>query len=82
MPYIAKNRRFDLIEGNQLPDTAGELNYVLTKACLDYLASRQESYQVYNDILGALEGCKQELYRRQVSGYEDKKILENGDVYK
>ena len=31
-------------------------------------------------IIGALECIKMELYRRGVSEYEDKKILENGDI--
>jgi len=33
-----------------------------------------------NDAIGALEGAKLELYRRVISKYEDKKIMENGDV--
>jgi hypothetical protein len=34
-----------------------------------------------NDIIGALEACKLEFYRRLVSHYEDIKIRSNGDVY-
>jgi len=33
------------------------------------------------DVLGALEGAKQEFYRRKVVQYEENKIAENGDVY-
>jgi len=32
-------------------------------------------------VIGALEACKLEFYRRAVVPYEDKKIKENGDVY-
>ncbi len=38
-------------------------------------------YQTYNDILGALEGAKLELYRRQIGPYEETAIKRNGDVY-
>lgn len=37
-------------------------------------------YADYNEVIGMLESCKLEFYRRHVSTYEDKKIKENGDV--
>lgn len=80
MPYITNQQRKDMKAGFQ-PTTPGQLNYNITMMCQQYLASGGESYQAYNDILGALEGCKLELYRRKVAGYEDKKIVENGEVY-
>lgn len=80
MPYIPKERRESL--GKSLaPIKAGELNYLFTKIIVNYLFLNQESYQSYNDILGALEGAKLEVYARKVRPYEDKKIEENGDVY-
>lgn len=63
------------------PETPGELNYAFTQLFHAYLGFTGESYQAYNDILGALEGAKLELYRRRIAHYEDKKIQENGDVY-
>jgi len=80
MPYIKEENKWRLNRGG-LPSTPGELNYVLTEEALSYLRDKGESYQVYNDIIGALEGCKLEMYRRMVAPYEDKKIQENGDVY-
>ncbi len=80
MPYINKNRRKIyriLIDF----DGAGELNYAITKVIQNYMNEKTESYQTYNDIMGALEGAKLELYRRKIAPYEDKKIKENGDVY-
>lgn len=77
MPYILPEHR-DRAEYHQ--ETAGELNYAFTKLILEYLGAKP-SYQKFNDVLGALEGCKLELYRRMVAPYEDKKISENGDVY-
>lgn len=81
MPYIKNERRYDLIHHNMTPLTSGELNYVITEKILRYLHEKGESYQTYNDIIGVLECVKQELYRRKITDYENKKIKENGDVY-
>jgi hypothetical protein len=80
MPYIDKISKEKLNNGFSI-STAGELNYSFTKLAIDYLNTMGECYQTYNDIIGALEGAKLELYRRKVISYEDKKIIENGDVY-
>jgi hypothetical protein len=79
MPYIKQQDREELDEW-EVPKSAGDLNYVIHLEIERYLIEKGESYQTYNDILGALEGAKLELYRRRVSGYEDKKIAENGDI--
>lgn len=80
MPYIKEDRRKELsVDGRAT--TAGELNYAITRWITFYLESKGESYQTYNDIIGALECAKIEMYRRMVAPYEDKKIKENGDVY-
>lgn len=80
MPYIKSDAR-KLMAAGCLPSNAGELNYAFTAVSIAYLEEAGESYQAYNDIIGALEGAKLELYRRKISKYEDKKIKENGDVY-
>ena len=85
MPYIKPDDRArlkrltDVFETTDVR-TAGELNYLITMLSHKYLNQKPESYQAYNDAIGALEGCKLELYRRHVSLYEDIKIKENGDV--
>ena len=79
MPYIKREAQWELL--NRAPETAGELNFLFTIQAKEYIKVKGESYQTYNDIIGALEGCKMELYRRLVAAYEDKKIVENGDVY-
>jgi len=80
MPYIKPDLRTKLA-GYDLPETAGELNYLLTQQLQFYLSKNDLSYRTINDVLGALEGAKLEFYRRVVVPYEDKKIKENGDVY-
>ena len=81
MPYISKVSRKAIDSGQRDPISAGELNYELTRTIIDYLDNKGKSYQTMNDIIGALEGCKQEFYARVVRPYEDEKIKENGDVY-
>ncbi len=80
MPYITKESRRRLEAGLVRADNPGDLNYQITKLCLQYLADKGLRYQHFNDIMGALEGAKLELYRRHVGPYEDIKIKENGDV--
>ena len=84
MPYIKREQR-DIFR--ELPkdlgyrcDNAGELNYVFTVIVQNYLRDKGLNYQNINDCIGALEGCKLELYRRIAAPYEDTKIDENGDV--
>lgn len=87
MPYIKSKQKdrfasLDVaLEINTVFTNPGELNWLLTKCCLSYLNSKEENYQTYNDIIGVLECCKLEMYRRKIAKYEDKKIAENGDVY-
>ena len=79
MPYVEKERR-DRLDLNLPPRTPGELNYVLTTVCLEYVDG-EPNYTFYNEVIGVLECVKQEFYRRAVAPYEDTKIAENGDVY-
>ena len=84
MPYITEENRRVL--DVRPPMNAGELNYSFTKIILNYISDDTGedynfSYQKLNDVIGALECCKLELYRRIISPYEDKKIEDNGDVY-
>jgi len=85
MPYIKKELRkkfkglLNEICDSATPQNAGELNYFITKIVHTYLQNHP-GYQGANDVMGALEGVKLELYRRIIAEYEDEKIKENGDV--
>ncbi len=81
MPYINSYKRIQLQDESILPMDPGELNYLITSLCVDYLKLNKLSYQTINDVVGALEGAKLEFYRRVAAPYEDTKIIENGDVY-
>jgi len=89
MPYIVQEKRKildpaiqQLVESfrelNDDRNFAGNLNYVITK--LFYSLHPAPNYQRFNDIIGALECCKLELYRKKAAPYEDIKERENGPV--
>jgi hypothetical protein len=88
MPYIKQEDREEINThadqlANLLSDgvvlNPGELNYAITRIITQLKI--KPSYAQYNAIVGALECCKLELYRRGIAPYEDQKIKENGDVY-
>lgn len=82
MPYIdpeAKTR----LESGERPATAGELNYAITRLVDAYLRDKGGvRYAHLNEVIGALECAKLELYRRVAAPYEDRKMAEAGDVYR
>ena len=89
-PYIKQERRKVLNKKSQLEmlglecQNEGELNFALTMICKGYLNKfGMIRYARLNTIVGAIECCKLEFYRRQVVLYEDLKIKEpgGGDVY-
>jgi hypothetical protein len=79
MPYIKPERRNDLWSGH--PETAGELNFLLTREAISYVERHGLSYQSINDVMGVFASAAQEFYRRVAAPYEDEKIAQNGDVY-
>jgi hypothetical protein len=60
----------------QLPP--GIYNYVITRLLTDYYCPNLSYFNI-NTMIGILECCKQEMYRR-LSCYENKAIEKNGDV--
>lgn len=60
----------------------GDWNYIVTKLIKKTLEFEncQRSYSQFNEIIGMLECCKLEIFRRFIAPYEDEKIGKNGDV--
>jgi hypothetical protein len=89
MPYILKEDRdaldyaiFDITARILAKDgTAGRMNYCISSMINMMIEKKGLSYSNVNEIIGALECIKLELYRRVAAPYEDLKIEENGDVY-
>ena len=86
MPYIDQEHRDKLDphieELTEILRNMGDLNYTITKLCDAYLSTEVGiRYARINDLIGALECAKLELYRRVAAPYEDTKVTQNGDVY-
>ena len=90
MPYIDANRRdnvdhiVDLLASNinGIPELRekrdGVLNYVISRLLFQLY---KVNYTDMNAALGVLDAASKEYYRCVVAPYEDKKRLENGEVY-
>jgi len=85
VPYIKKNDRKKIDNAvedlSKLLGNAGEFNYAFTSLIHHYLnGSGKMRYQYLNEMIGMLECCKLELYRKILVPYENEKIITNGDV--
>lgn len=80
MPYVKPEIR-ERLDNWESPQTAGELNYVITKLLDAHISERIPSYELFNTVVGVLECVKLEMYRRIVTPYENQKLRENGEVY-
>jgi hypothetical protein len=84
MPYIKPEdrKKFEfLLDAATQIDNCGDLNYVVSKICLQYLRKKGKKYQNINDIMGALTCVQHELYRKCFGIYEDEKEKENGTIF-
>lgn len=97
MPYIIqKDRKDPFLDPRETPmsmeetaelvgqllDSGAELNYFFTAMIAAYMKEQGLRYQNISDVVGALEGAKQEFFRKVVNPYEELKEGENGPVYK
>lgn len=93
MPYIDPKQRADidnLIDAlstavkkqsgsiPELTETAGTLNYAVTRLCLNVMGPPK--YWKIAMVDGILSNVAREFYRRLAAPYEDKKKAEHGDV--
>ena len=96
MPYIKEEERLELDQcidsmiscirntktncnnPNDLSHQLGRINYSFSRVLAGVMGD--VSYPKIAMITGVLENIKQEYYRRVASPYEDKKIVQNGDI--
>jgi cystathionine beta-lyase family protein involved in aluminum resistance len=81
MPYIKSELRSEVLLSPEAIVNAGELNYYISSLINHFIDIKGKSYATINEVIGALECAKLELYRRIAAPYEDIKIKENGEVY-
>ena len=77
---ILFNDALDAIEEDELIETEGELNYLITSICLIYEKSKQP-YILSRTIPDVLSIVANEYYEKEIELYENLKIAENGEVY-
>lgn len=93
MPYIKQEYRHNLnklaedvvtelikLNNDESTEYAGNFNFFVSSV-INKLLYKNLSYSMINELIGALECTKLELYRRMASPYEDKKSKDNGEVY-
>ena len=85
MPYLKRKRSEPWLPRDVVLSSgiisAGDLNYSIHQRIAEYIkANGGINYQTMNDVFGALECIKMELYRRIMVPYEDIKMRDNGDV--
>lgn len=86
MPYIPKDDRksfepelTDLKDLMSLLTGKGELTYLVYSLALEYFKEKK-SYTTISTAISCLNDAAEEIRRRHLNPYEDKKIEENGDV--
>lgn len=72
------DNKTNLNNPNDFSNFLGRINYCFTRVVCGVM--KEPSYKKIAMATGVLENIKQEFYRRIAESYEDKKILENGDI--
>jgi len=84
MPYIDLSRR-DAIDPSidkvaYLCSDWGDVNYAISTIVTKMLLRRGLNYATINAAIGCFAAAKAEFYDRVARPYEDRKIIENGDI--
>ena len=66
------------MDNNEFATLLGDINYCFSRIVSSLMGDT--SYPKIAMVTGVLENIKQEFYRRVAEPYEDKKIVENGDI--
>jgi aromatic ring-opening dioxygenase LigB subunit len=78
MAKSIKDYKTGLVNPHNFANFLGRINYCFSRVLS--LVMEDVSYSKIAMATGVLENIKQEFYRRIAANYEDKKILENGDI--
>ncbi len=79
IPAAARDYKSFELTPEQILEISGDLNYCMTRICASLIDS-PTAYAKIAIVTGVLDNVKLELYRRLAGNYEDKKIVENGDI--
>lgn len=79
MPYVKQQVRAEL--EFRPPQNPGELNFILSRHISGYIGRVGVSYQTLHDAVGVLRDIASEIESRFTSLYEQRKKVENGEVF-
>ena len=86
MPYIRQTERKPLDphidELSKTIEHVGQLNYIITRLCHNWIVKFGKRYVHLNAVLGVLNCVTQEFYRIVTAPYEDEKLEESGGITK
>ena len=90
MPYITLDQRdmydcdideiVDSLSKAKEQDVPGHLNYIIFTIVYRFLKKKGIRYHRLNYLLGAIQCCWAEIYRRLAAPYENKAADKNGDI--
>ena len=80
MPYLEQGIRESLDQGRKATKP-GELHYLISTLCNDYLATRGISYTSLNEVHGVLACAQLEIFRVITGPYEELKRANNGEIW-
>lgn len=84
MPYIKQEKRDKLDPFlNKIKEeieTGGDINYCITKLCIEYVKKFGKNYKNLSECISTMECAKEEFYRKHIAPYEDLKEKENGGI--
>jgi hypothetical protein len=70
--------QIERVSNEEFLSIIGDINYAFSRVISSLMT--EVSYSKIAMITGVLENIKQEYYRRVASPYENKKIVQNGDI--
>lgn len=91
MPYVKKEQRelfepelhnlmYNKILENSDKLSKGDMTYLFYKIGLARIKFQGESYTRISEVISSMQDAAEEIRRRKLNPYEDRKIVENGDV--
>ena len=79
MPYLTQEQKTNL--ETQPMRTPGDLTYKIQQLLKSYWVNSPQRYSTIAEILGSIQGARFDFEQRIVKPYEEKKCLENSDVW-
>ena len=87
MPYVDKDSRkkYEVVDkaiaSLDKIETKGDLEYLVFRLMVKFMASREKRYSTLHDVVYAVAHCSDEYKRRFLDKREEEARETNGDIY-